>query len=342
MTIPQERVRIFDRQGYPLAEFQTLVERSWVIGDEGRAQFSYPSRKTDVVNEKVLQFGNWLLVENDSLPPWVGVLDVPREWEARDVTVSAYTPERVFSWRIGPPEEVIDTSAGDIFETLIQRTNEAETTILRVGSIYKDGDLEITLNPHPYSDDLLDIYDRSGQEYGWRPVVKNGKLLVYADWVEKLGAETQSILQSGEGGNLEASNKMLVEDAPIVNSFFAFGDGETWKSRPQETVTDASSIQKYGLREYAEEMQGVKNADTLRENAQERLDSTKEPDRLFGVTALNLDDTFSSIDLGNTMKLRFEKIGFSTGVEYETDIRIVGMDYNPLEANKIEMVVEEL
>ena len=70
---PQDRVRIFDRTGKALAEFRTSVNRSLVIGDEGRAQFDYPSRKREVVNYDVLRPGNWLFVQNDSLPPWVGV-----------------------------------------------------------------------------------------------------------------------------------------------------------------------------------------------------------------------------------------------------------------------------
>ena len=124
-TIPQDRIRVFDRTGAPVAEFRASVSRSWMIGDEGRAEFDYPTRKTDVVSKRVLNFGNWILIENNVLPPWVGMIDFPREWTTRVVTVKAYTPERQFLYRRGPLELTVRGSAGDIFTTLIQLTNSA-------------------------------------------------------------------------------------------------------------------------------------------------------------------------------------------------------------------------
>ena len=244
-TMPAERIRIFDRGGAPIAEFQATIERSYLIGEEGRAQFAYPIRKTDVVNERVLQFGNWLLIENTKLPPWVGVIDTPREWSARVVTVSAYTPEHVFGWRRGPLEEKLTGSAGSIFSKILTYVNQAEHTVMREGEIWKGGtQREETLNPTPLNEDLRRITERSGEEYQFRPVIDAaGKLVVYCDWHEQLGTETGVFLHEGKGGgNVEAVGTILTEDGPIINEVFAYGDGETWQSKPTVTVTAPVSV----------------------------------------------------------------------------------------------------
>jgi hypothetical protein len=216
-TMPVDRVRIFNRQGAPLAEFRASVARSFVIGGEARAQFTYPSRKSNVVNEKVLQFGNWLLVQSSHLPAWVGVLDTPREWSTRNVTVSAFTPERVFSQRIGPLEEVLTGSSGKIFEGLISRLNLAQQTIVRPGVIWKGGtQRQETLNPKPLNEYLKGIWERSGEDYTWTPsIATDGRLTVLGHWTPFLGSETGVLLHEGNGGgNVEAVGRIMIEDGP--------------------------------------------------------------------------------------------------------------------------------
>src|ERR1043165_7303465 len=92
---PQERVRIFRKDGTAAAEFRARVQRSWVIGDEARAEFVLSSNRSNYVNEDVILPGNWLVVQNSALPSWVGVIDEPINWGTRNVTLSAYTPEHI-------------------------------------------------------------------------------------------------------------------------------------------------------------------------------------------------------------------------------------------------------
>lgn len=344
-TYPQERIRIFDRQGFPLAEFRAAVERSLVIAAEGRAEFTYPSRKTDVVNEKVLQYGNWLLVESSALPPWVGVIDLPREWSPRAGAVHAYTPERVFRQRRGPLEKKITASAGAHLEWLLTRTNEAEPTIIRAGNIWRGKrQLDETFNPSRLSEDLKRIQERSAEEYIWRPETdESGKLVVYVDWVERLGDQTDALLHEGKGGgNMERLNNVLVEDGEIYNDILAYGDGMAWGSKPKYTVTDPESISKYGLRQHSESFMGVTDVKGLQRVAEEFLVGKKNPRRTFHVNALNIGDTFKYIRLGNILKLQFENMGFSSGVGLSTYARITGMIINSAVKNKVELSLEEV
>jgi hypothetical protein len=345
-TVPADRVRIFKRDGTPIAEFRANVSRSHVIGAEGRARFEYPARKTQIVNEDVLQHGNWLLVQNSVLPPWVGVLDAPREWSTRNVTVSAYTTERVFTWRIGPLEEVVTGSPGVIFMDLIRRVNLAEQTVIRSGSIWGGGaQKQITLNPVLLSESLSSLREDSGEEYYFYPQISdNGKLIVAGNWVQFLGAETGVLLHEGiGGGNVEAVGKILTEDGPIVNSLLAYGDGETWRSKPSAEVTSADSIAKYGLRESAQEYQGVTSATILQASGAQYLAEFRNPARSFTLNALNVGDTFKYIKLGNIFNVQFQSAGFRGGsVGYASRVRVVGMSYNPTMKNKIQLVAREV
>lgn len=344
-TYPKERLRVFSRDRFPIAEFRATAERSLALGDESRLQFTYPTRKTEIANDTVLRFGNWILVESDTLPPWVGVIDTPRSFESRTVTVSAYSPEHVLGQRRGPVEQVFNTSPGGIFESIIQFVNRAEPTPLVIGNVYRGGKpMQETINPTPLSDDLRRIWERSGEDYAWRPTVENGLLTVYADWHERLGSDFDILLHEGKGGgNIEAQNRMLVEDGDIYNDILAYGDGMTWPGKPMSTVQDQESIGKYGLRQTARNWSGVNTVQGLTDNAEEEISNSKNASRTFAVTALNVGETFKYIGLGNTMILQLQNIGFQNGgLGYVGRVRIVGMNYDPEQKNRINLVVEEV
>lgn len=344
-TTPVDRVRIFNPDGFPLCEFRTNVQRSWVIGDEGRALFTLASRKTELVNDTVLRFGNWLLVENSALPAWVGVLDTPRNWSSRTVTVCAYTPEHVFGWRRGPLEEVLTGSAGTIFEKLLGYVNLSEMTILRVGDIFRGGtQRQETINPTSLNRDLKRLQERSLEEYQWRPIVDpSGRLFVYADWLSLLGIDTSFILHEGKsGGNVEASDRIMVEDGPIYNDVMGYGDSMSWQSKPFAVAKDNESIGKYTLRQISKGYSGVADPNTLLANASAHLAAVKDANRVFRLNAINIGDTFKYMSLGNRMGLRFENMGFmGSNTGFQTRIRILGMAYEGAQPNKINLTVEE-
>jgi hypothetical protein len=345
-TTPQDRVRIFTRTGSPVAEFRASVERSWSIGDEGRAQFDYPTRKTDVMSDYVIQFGNWVLVENSQLPPWVGVIDVPRSSGVRTATISAYTPEHMFGFRVGPTEQVITGPAGLIYENLIGLMNSAEQTIIRPGNIWQGGaQRQETINPVYLSEVVKRLHEGSGEEYAFRPATDiNGSLLIYADWTALLGTDTGILLHEGKGGgNVESAATIMLEDGPVYNEILSYGDGATWQTKPQATVRDETSIGRYGLRQSAQEYSGVTSTTTLQASGAQNLLVTRFTARTFRLNALNVGDTFSYIGIGNMFTLRLENVGFNLGGQgLQTRVRISGMRYDPDIKNKIDLVVQEV
>lgn len=345
-TVPVDRIRIFKRDGYPVAEFKTNVARSWVIGGEGRAQFDYPTRKRDVVNDDVIQFGNWLLIENTHLPPWVGVIDYPRTWSTRNVTVSAYTPERVYNQRIGPLEFVMSGSPGSIFAKLTNFLNQAERTVIRTGSVWKGGtQTQVTVNPSPLGEYLKTLWETSGEDYEWSPKTDaEGRLVVRGMWLQTLGVDTTALLHEGkDGGNIEASGRVLVEDGPIVNRVLTYGDGETWKSKPTVEVSSNPSIGRFGLREASQEDSGVTSTSVLFKHARQFITEFKNPARSFTLNALHVGDTFKYLRLGNILTVQFQNAGFRGGsIGFVSRVRIIGMSYDPKTKNKVQLVAREV
>lgn len=341
-TFPQDRIRIFNREGINIAEFRASVERSWVLGEEGRAVFGYPIRKTEVVNENIIQFGNYILIENSVLPPWVGVIDVPRVWGTRAVEVYAYTPERMLNYRRSALEVEYKYPPGTIFKKLIQRLNRLDKTLLTPGDIWEGGSImELILLPNPLSDYLYKVRDEGKKYWNWRPVVTDmGRLVIYGDYFENLGETTEAILQTG---NVEAVNSIMVEDEPLFNDILGYGDGETWGSKPYWNIVQQDSIAKYGLRQSAEEYQGVTDKMVVKNNVYKSLEQVKNTKKVFRLTALNKGDTFKFLKLGNRLKARLEGIGFTNGLlGYDTLVQIEGMAYDPQDQNQIELVVTEV
>lgn len=343
-TTPIDRIRIYNRERFCIAEFKAQVSRSWSMNGEGRASFAYPTRKADVVNESVLQFGNYLLIENSALPAWVGVIDTPRLWASRSVTVSAYTPERILANRIGEMERVLNTSAGAIFEYIVNQSNTYEKTALTIGNVWKGGETrQETLHPTAFSEDLRRIRERSKEEYAWRPIVTpDGRLVIYADWTQRLGADYDVMLHEGRhGGNIEDDSVLFIEDGKIINFLFGYGEGSNWTSKPSAYLTDSDSLARYGLR-----MTGRKYDATTRagveKNVKTDIGNESRPVRRFSLTALNVGDTFKYIALGNGMTVQFQNVGFTDGVVgYRGKVRIIGMSYENATPNKIRLVVEE-
>lgn len=342
-TIPEDRVRIFDRTGYPLVEFRASVSRSWAIAKEGRAQFTYSTRYDDIVNSKNLQFGNFLLVENSVLPSWVGVIDTPRSWDGESVTISAFTAERLFSYRRGADgERKLTGSAGTIFSEMIRVINKAELTPLFIGDIWTGGvQREETLTPALIIKNLKQLQARSLEEYDFIPIVQRGRLYIGANWKKQLGTISNLTLSQGVGGgNIEDAKAK--EDGKIVNNIFGYGDGETWISKPQAVYSNETSIGTYGLRQTEKEHQGVTSITTVRNNNISALKAAGIPKWTFSLNALNVGSTFQFIQLGNYFRIALQSIGFGgDNLGFTGKARIMAMSYDPEIPNKIKIVLTE-
>lgn len=343
-----ERVRIFDRQGFQVSEFLASVDRSWILFGEGRASVNLPTINTKYVNETALQYGNWIYIQSADLPDWVGMIDVPREWQDNAVIVNAFSPERLLRYRRGPLSRTIKGSAGEIFQYILRLVNKNERTILRPGDIFAGGKTrQETFHPTPLTNNLKRIQERSKNEYSWRAMVEGGKLVIYGDWSKYYGQDYRQVqlILGKEGGNLDSgARNIIVEDSPLENDILVYGEGVDWPNRPTARAIDTDSIAAYGLRENGIGGGGANKKDTLKLRAQKYLEGSKEPLLRFNVKVLPVGNIFSYLGTGNFISVQMEGIGFRTGLEngIKCEARILGMSFKPDTERKVELVLEEV
>lgn len=322
-----DQVRIFDSDGIWIEQVRTLADRAWAITKETSARFAI-SVFDPKCNPYVLNYGNLVLIEqSDGLPDWVGMID-DISFERGACIVSAYTPERYFTYRRGPRTLTLVGRAGEIFASMIKYINGIEKTPIVIGNIATNTTtMQETINPVKITKNLDRLTTRSGEGYRWRPEVERGKLIIYADWFPSLVAETGLILQ--DGYNISGDHPLNLS-API-NDYLVYGAGSDWSTRPIAQAVDDFSRGQYGLRQGSENI-NTESQDTLDEAVTVVLNSYRLPNASFPLSALNVDDTFQKLMPG--AMATFTKLvghGFSNGsLGYLSYDRVISsMAYEP-------------
>lgn len=323
----EDQTRIFSRDGIWIDQVRTAADRAWTITTETSANFSI-SVYDPKCNPFTLNFGNLVLIENsDGLLPWVGMIDNV-SFDGGKCFVVAYTPERFFFYRRGPRRLTLKGNAGVLFTQMISYVNGIEPTVIEVGQIDSNTNaMQETLNPVILSNNLKRIVARSGEGYRWRPEVRRGKLVIFADWMPSLTLDTGLLLQ--DGYNITGNHPFNY--APPVNDYLTYGRGASWDNRIISESNDDLSIQAYGLRQASASV-NTDDVDTLQVASETFLNKRKYPAPSFPIAALNKDDTFSRLQPGALAT--FTKLvgqGFtSNGLGYLSYSRIVrSMVYTP-------------
>jgi hypothetical protein len=318
-----DRVRLFDRFGMQIDEIRATVERAWGLNTQTSGSFrvSYADAKCTPSN---LEYGNWVLVENsDGLPDWVGMIDL-REPGRDGVKITAFSPEVVFDYRIGPRSQTLAGSPGSVFAQMIDYINAQEETVLQAGNIESSGSLEETLNPVALSDDLNRIVERSGQGYRWRPDVDLGQLTIYGDWYADMTLDTGLILHDGYNiGGLSP-----IRESPPVSHVLAYGNGSLWSNRLIAEAQDLESRDRYGLRQVSFNVQ-TPSMETLTAAAQQKLNMSHHPAPAFSLNIANVGDTFKKIAPGVQAVMVRIVAGSFFGVDLTDQVKILNMHYDP-------------
>jgi hypothetical protein len=344
ITQATSRIRLYDRHGRELAEASCRAPRSWVVGGIGVCKLMIPRSEEEpwlsLLTEENLRYGNRVLVENDEVGDWCGILWPNRTWYPDYVEAVAYTPELMFRRRRTTTEDLSGT-AGVQFSRLINMMNARQHTgIVFDTRSYVGGPTWIEpVHREKVFDVVQRIAQKSGQEWKIEPDDRRGRLLFNATWSRRLGVDTEVALI--EGKNIEFPRQpLLIEQGDIYNNIEVIAQGTNLEviAPPAE---DEDSIDRYGLSEetYLTEYNSQTSAETLAFSLLERL---KLPRRVYNVVALNREDTFRSIRLGNRLRLLLTTTGFKADGSLGTDttVRVRGYEYDDVEG-KIALSVEE-
>ena len=196
------RVLIFDQAGKPLAEIDTNVTRSWVLhrgegSDIGRGEFEI-AKSDPKATEKNLQYGNFVVVEHDVLPIWVGVIDTPRKWTSTGIiTVSLYAAEKVLEWRRGEGQLKVTATPGGLYREIIKRANTAGQIVIVPGEIYEgNSSIAELINLSDLLNETKRIASLTACEWDFTPAVDSkGVLVLKANWYQRMGVDRMNALE---------------------------------------------------------------------------------------------------------------------------------------------------
>jgi len=335
------RITVFDRSGSHLAEITASYICAWVHNDVGRGEFDLAMTDPNV-SSTILNFGNFVLIEHDKLPPWIGVIDTPRTWRVGVVTVSIFSAEKLLLWRIGSSHRILEGPAGEIFRQILAEVNQAETTILSEGEIYTGSQTrQETISPlNAFLQDCQRIALRADHSFSIRPQRVESRLSLQADWKERSLEVCPITLE--EFFNIEELTDILTEEGDIYNQIAGVGEGSSWTTRSQYWATDEVSRDTYGLRQKGAQLQAA-TPSGVEADAKSLLAESARPRMVVGVTALDKGDLFSYLRLDMIVNVKLKSVGFSGGGDfgYEFQARIEGMSYD-VDQNKVELVIKEL
>ncbi len=329
----RSRIRVFDKNGTWIEEFDASTIRSWILNDYGECAFTL-SILNPKVRQAVLEFGLIVLVTNKDSKPWVGVIDTPRTWLKNGVKIMGYQAEFLLSFRNNQGVDaqsntlLVDTTlagkAGALFSQIIGLANLQEDLLIRAGEIYADGaDRQETLSAD-FLTHVRNIAERSGNDFEIVPEIQEGgNLLLKANWYKSKGATLPLILQ--EGLNIELTDETLVEQGTIVNSSIGLSEGGE-DARLAALVEDQDSIDRYRLRQKLNSYIGVTQLPTLIENTTYYLEQNSDARAILKVTCID-PDVFRHLSAGDTVRLILNSAGFRTDGSIGTDkyVRIVAL-----------------
>jgi hypothetical protein len=322
-------ITLFYRDGRPITTIHTETERSHVLNSEGKCTF--PFALTDPkARLMVLNTGNLILITQDRLPDWGGVIDGDQDWE-EDGTLSltAWSGAHLLYFRRSPTNQVWTAgSAGALLWKLMTHANSAEDLLIRRGSIWEGGGpRQDTMDGKNLYTHAVSIAQNAKVDWSLDPALDaNGHIYFALNVWPQQGVVSNLVLK--EGHNLEKRGKPLkVRYGNVVNDLLGLGDAST-DDRPEYAAPiDEVSRGQIGLRQGTEDFEGNSDPGTLKANTEASLKVRAQPERIIQATALDVGNTFAELGVGNIHPYVAQTHGFKNDgqIGMDTWARVIGM-----------------
>lgn len=314
---------IYGRDGVPLTDIRASVIRSSLLNDIGEAVFmvSTSSRKC---KRDFLEIGNYIVIQHDTLPDWVGIIDMPRVWHNGYVEVHAYEVPFILQYRLTPLNAEITGTPGAKVKQLLAYANAMGDTLIVPGNISNAGISAAEYVKAGVYTHLKNLSKNNQMDWVCSPQIDtSGKLNVQLDWMEKAGVVTT--LELAQGHNVIHGDTPLEESGEPVNYVEAVPD-----TRLNNKYTGIySEPMPYGLRAIRKVYSGVKDNGLLALYARTHVEQNISPVASTPLTVVDTGNTFIQIGLGNVVKNRYTSVGFDAdGLGVETLLRILGWRFN--------------
>lgn len=322
------RISIFNKNGYFVGDIRASTIRSWVKNvnpNPGECRFMV-SRFDRKYSKKYLWFGNFVLVRHSTLPDWIGII-VDLKFGNGFVEVKALQAEFILRKR---NTSIIDIRgvAGSLFSQIISNTNNEpfNEKPIYLNNVYYANPEKIQRTGSDALTLIQDIAERSKNDFDIKHLFDtNGRLYLSANWYQRKGSITSKTLR--EGYNIKLTDGLLDQDARMtINYLEGRGDASTTGTRNRTIAFDETSISDIGLNQSSVVFSGNKEQVTVEASAINLLLQSRNPFKTFDLTALNVDDTFTYLDIGNVHTVDVNTVGFET---YSNEqVETLGMEYD--------------
>lgn len=321
---------LFSKDGEPLDVVDASVRCSWVLGGEGEMAFAV-SIYDPKCRRELLDFGNLVLFEHEKLPPWGGVLDLPREWGRGAVMCRAYSGMRFFRWRIIADMGVMGGRVADLMGQLLQPLQQPPAFPIRLGSEAGNYGHSVNLEYRPtaVADLLMQAQAALPGYFEVEPRrVGRGWLEFIFDYRE-YGGDKILAAQLSEGLNLAEAATALAEQGAIANDLLGYGEGASWSETPKARAEDPSSIHRYGRRQEARFFPRMPDQAALAAAVEAALKITAWPRATADLGVADVGDTWERMRLGRLISVDLASYGFQDeGFGQKIIGRIHGMEFD--------------
>lgn len=331
------RVSIYDRHGGYLTDIESRCTRSWVLDAIGVAKITVATNDPKVTVRNFFP-GNLILIENDRLGAWGGVLWTPQDFLVGSLQVTAYTPEYLLRQRRVRQQSITGT-AGALFTQLINLANIQEDTQIRLGTVTSDGpSWTETLKYQSIYDMLIKLHDKTGQDWSIEPRIDTGGKLVFdANWHWRRGTDWNYRFEEGVHIERPSGAGMQIQTDP-ANDILAYGNSGSATQALYSNKINQTSVDLYGLRQTSFGVDAT-TADNLSAVAQAKLDELSYPinqHKLVIVDEPNTADAdkraFRYSNLGDSIIYNAAHYGWSpadgTIGQGDTRIRIIAREFD--------------
>jgi len=338
-------INVYDRFGMRLGEFYQDANREWLANEPGEVEFSL-----SIVEEKgrvgerdlgrMLAFRNLVEISHPTLPAWVGFICKYR-WGKGVWTITARGGEGLL--KLATPTEVIkiNGTSGGMFEKILEVANAQLDTKFEIGDIFRGGSArEETLEMNDLLAETQRVAERCGNDFDVQPRVRaDNRLELEANWYERRGDDLEMRLIEGHNISLPGGDVLVQDGEGIFSHVIGISNGATNAARSTVVVSDAECEGRYGRAYMSEVFDNVTEGDTLRKNANGKLNEVRNPTSMLSI--LVNASAFWGVRLGNTLPVILYEHGLRADgtFGFEERCRVVGMRYRERE-NYVEAVME--
>ncbi len=328
------RIVVFDLDNLSVGEFTAPLSRGYAVlgsaSTNGGGSTSFIASKA-LLEKGWLMPGRMVLVEDDRLEPWAGVIDMPIGLLPGSA-VSVYNAEYLLSLRTPDRGMKLTGKVAKIVGDMIALANQQEEMYLRMGEqggseTYR----EEKLDQRQFWDQLAAIVKRSRSEMVIRPKREPSdanRLYLYVDIFDQAGETTDFLLHDGQDGNVTV--RAATMDRQVWNRVIGINGSASEAERlTTQPYSDEDSINAFRLRSRVENFRSTVEQATLNKQAQVYLATYGMPVIRFDVMIKDKGETFANIRKGNSVILHAARVTMPDGRKgWRGTCRVMAYAYN--------------